>query len=330
MALRLTSTLRARIARTCQALLTPPEEGNLASWREEVQATLRKLLQADTVTLRLPPHVLAPDGREDVPPILERAFRNAYCRPGNAIALGRIPPHGAFMAALVTKRPQNVAGLLWSRRTPNLRLTSAGEVELLRLIYPAFRAGVLACIEAGEHRARLCATLDGLAEGAALVDGAGRTVHRNRALLELLASDSQAELLLTAADALVTGLRLQVGSGAAGRALTRAASMETEAGRYRLFATVAEACSTGRGVCCVLLVEPHVRPLPQEASLRRRFGLSRREAEVALLLAQGRRNSHVAESLGISPHTARHHTEMVLAKLGTRSRAEVGAVLLRV
>jgi DNA-binding CsgD family transcriptional regulator len=63
--------------------------------------------------------------------------------------------------------------------------------------------------------------------------------------------------------------------------------------------------------------------------LRERFGLTGRELEVARLLAAGRRNAAIAAELGISPHTARHHTQHILAKLGVHSRAEAGALLRR-
>ena len=57
------------------------------------------------------------------------------------------------------------------------------------------------------------------------------------------------------------------------------------------------------------------------------YGFTGREVEVARLLAEGRRNTAIAATLGISPHTARHHTQRVLAKLGVHSRAEAGAKL---
>lgn len=60
-----------------------------------------------------------------------------------------------------------------------------------------------------------------------------------------------------------------------------------------------------------------------------RFGFTRREAEVALLLAGGSPNSAIAQALGISEHTARHHTRRVLLKLGLHSRARAGSVVLR-
>jgi DNA-binding NarL/FixJ family response regulator len=79
------------------------------------------------------------------------------------------------------------------------------------------------------------------------------------------------------------------------------------------------------------LQKEHARGLPAEAngksetSLAARFGLTRREAQVALLLAQGRSNQAIARELSISAHTARHHTQRVLSKLEVHSRGEAGA-----
>lgn len=63
------------------------------------------------------------------------------------------------------------------------------------------------------------------------------------------------------------------------------------------------------------------------AYLQDRYGLTRRELEVATLLAQGRTNSAIADALHISSHTARHHTQRILGKLGVHSRAAAGAKL---
>ncbi len=63
----------------------------------------------------------------------------------------------------------------------------------------------------------------------------------------------------------------------------------------------------------------------RKAYLQNRYALTAREAEVATLLGQGRSNSAIASALNISSHTARHHTQRVLAKLEVHSRAEAGA-----
>jgi DNA-binding CsgD family transcriptional regulator len=63
--------------------------------------------------------------------------------------------------------------------------------------------------------------------------------------------------------------------------------------------------------------------------LAERFHLTPRELEVALLLSAGASNAAIANLLGISEHTARHHTRHVLVKMGLHSRARVAAVVSR-
>jgi DNA-binding CsgD family transcriptional regulator len=63
----------------------------------------------------------------------------------------------------------------------------------------------------------------------------------------------------------------------------------------------------------------------RNAHLQLRYGLTARELEVAVLLAQGCSNASIADALQISAHTARHHTQRILAKLGVHSRSEAGA-----
>lgn len=75
-----------------------------------------------------------------------------------------------------------------------------------------------------------------------------------------------------------------------------------------------------------------VAPPPTSSAatqLQVEYGMTPREVEVALLLVEGCSNLTVARRLGISPHTARHHTQRVLGKLGVHSRAEAGARLRR-
>jgi DNA-binding CsgD family transcriptional regulator len=51
-----------------------------------------------------------------------------------------------------------------------------------------------------------------------------------------------------------------------------------------------------------------------------RLGLTPRESEVLLWIAQGKTNGDVATILGIRPHTVRTHLEHVFAKLGVETR----------
>jgi DNA-binding CsgD family transcriptional regulator len=79
------------------------------------------------------------------------------------------------------------------------------------------------------------------------------------------------------------------------------------------------------GVTMRLAHDQEVMPAPSLA----RLGLTRREAQVACLLARRATNREIAEQLGMSPHTVRHHAENVFTKLGVRSRRGIGARLDR-
>ena len=53
--------------------------------------------------------------------------------------------------------------------------------------------------------------------------------------------------------------------------------------------------------------------------------LSRREAEVARLVALGFANSDIAHELVLSERTAENHVQHVLTKLGFRNRSQIAA-----
>lgn len=57
--------------------------------------------------------------------------------------------------------------------------------------------------------------------------------------------------------------------------------------------------------------------------------LTARELDVLPLLAVGRRNAEIAARLFLSPKTVDHHVGNILAKLGVRSRGDVGAAATR-
>lgn len=78
------------------------------------------------------------------------------------------------------------------------------------------------------------------------------------------------------------------------------------------------------------LLGPLIRSLmrrrtEQDEALRRAARLTRREREVLALLADGPDNDAIAQSLVISPQTARTHVQNVLSKLGVHSRLEAAA-----
>jgi DNA-binding CsgD family transcriptional regulator len=57
------------------------------------------------------------------------------------------------------------------------------------------------------------------------------------------------------------------------------------------------------------------------------YGLTTAERAIARLLAKRLTNKEIADELGVSPHTVKHHVERILHKLGVSSRKEVRGVL---
>ena len=78
-----------------------------------------------------------------------------------------------------------------------------------------------------------------------------------------------------------------------------------------------------------LLAQLIRRRREQDEALRKASRLTRREREVLALLAKGGDNDVIAQSLVISPETARTHIQKVLAKLGVHSRLEAAAFVTR-
>jgi DNA-binding CsgD family transcriptional regulator len=78
---------------------------------------------------------------------------------------------------------------------------------------------------------------------------------------------------------------------------------------------------------CLLMIEHGTERVPSLATIRLRYKMTGREAEVALLLARRFTQQEIAGQLGVSEHTARHHTERVLAKMGLHNRLAVRSAL---
>lgn len=60
-----------------------------------------------------------------------------------------------------------------------------------------------------------------------------------------------------------------------------------------------------------------------------RHGLSERELDVLRLLAIGKANTEIAQTLVISPKTVKNHVSRILSKLGVRNRVEAAVFAVR-
>jgi DNA-binding CsgD family transcriptional regulator len=89
-----------------------------------------------------------------------------------------------------------------------------------------------------------------------------------------------------------------------------------------------EVHENGNRAMVVVIVAPSApQRLADARVLERRFGLTPREAEVAVSLAARKSNKEIAAELNIAHSTAWRHTEQVLSKLRAGSRRDVRRVL---
>ena len=74
------------------------------------------------------------------------------------------------------------------------------------------------------------------------------------------------------------------------------------------------------------LLAPRMRPsTPRQAAKQKFGGLTAREREVATLIAQGKSNREIADSLVVGKRTVETHVANILSKLGFASRAQIAA-----
>jgi DNA-binding CsgD family transcriptional regulator len=222
---------------------------------------------------------------------------------------------GAPQTMLCRDRPQSAFG--------------ERELVLLRLVQPAYAAGVETCVRLVEQQAALARTLDTLAEGLLVCDGRGAIIHANAALDALLRAEPERGRLYLEVRRIAETL---TGAGTPEGPLAGPlrSTITTMSANYRVQGNYLAEDTFHAGVAILVTVERTTPAMPAEADIQARFGLTRKEAAVTRLLAEGKANAAVAAALYISPHTARRHTESVMKKLGVASRAEVGPLLFRV
>lgn len=198
-------------------------------------------------------------------------------------------------------------------------------LKLLELLVPTFVSAVRIRHRTIRARGRFAALFDDLEQPIALYSKDGALLYRSRRLRALMDDHPQATDVLDAADALA---RSVAGRRRGGDAPCPAARpVPTPAGTWRVCAALTPAGMPG-GAGVVALAEPMFPAMPDEETLRDRFGLTPRQAVVARLMGQGLGDQEIAERLTISWHTARRHARDVLRKLGLSSRAAVAMTLL--
>jgi DNA-binding CsgD family transcriptional regulator len=78
----------------------------------------------------------------------------------------------------------------------------------------------------------------------------------------------------------------------------------------------------------IVIVDPDLEPEPPVLLLRRLYGLTRSEAEIALMVLRGQGRNHIADELSLSLATVKTHLHHVFDKTGTHRQAELVRLLL--
>lgn len=244
--------------------------------------------------------------------IYQEVFRPAGIQ--RQIALSAPLPQGEAM--LITGHPyEDVPGYGGMRH------------ELMRLLVPAFEAGLrfrrrLQAVHGALHEA-----FDHLPTPLLVFGPNGSEQHRNTAFRALSQTTLNTTALVHQAQALARTLLCSLGEGPSGKnAESAPAQAQTSVGNYRLSGYYDWALFSGPAV---LVSVERSRPLPTAEQVTAATGLTPRQSEVALRMAQGDSDQEIADRLFISVHTARRHSAAVLKGLDVTSRAGVALALIK-
>ncbi len=239
-------------------------------------------------------------------------------------------------------------GTSWMCVAAKADLESFGTAERLSLL----NALVPHLQDAITVHARLCeldrpqhdlvAALDALTDGVAIVGRDGRVLHLNSAAEVIVASRDglcvcSGYLRATVAHidgALNRVVHQALDGGASGPATGGCVAVSRSEGR-RPYVLRAIPIGLNDGIdvtpptALVVIVDPELEPVPDSDALRRLYGLTKNEAEVALHVLDGQGLVPIADELAVSLATVRTHLQHVFDKTDTHRQAELVRLLLR-
>jgi DNA-binding CsgD family transcriptional regulator len=293
------------VLRALQALLPPPD------WIVRGLTVRRRQLGLD---------VIGWDDAFDSDAVRRTSFYNDFARPQGLLA--------PLMMVADTEAdvvPATISVYFTDERAAQRH--AHRRKELLRLLFPAFCAGLKNYI----GFRRYCAALTALAEQAAIgvlfFDTRGRLGRENDFFRRLMECDPERDRVRAEAAHMIRGILGIPGLSSFSTPRRANSEVQTSTARYRIAATFLEEQSSPDSVKAVALVERLERKPIDARDLAARFSLTRREIEAAHLLRGGLSSRQIAASLGISVNTARRHIERVLLKLDVHSRSAAAAKL---
>lgn len=200
---------------------------------------------------------------------------------------------------------------------------------LLLALEPAFRAAALSLTGAQRCAWQAHRLLDAIDQPVGLVNRVGKWVHRTPALqvlLDGLGAEDREALLGRINDLALTLLRMPT-PAVPDEAWVRQSAPLLERAGLRVSAVLLGPDRPYLQSHVLVQVERTGGGVQLDPARLLQAGLTPREVEVARLLARGLSDKAIAGTLGFSWHTARRHTEKVLAKLGISSRSGVALAM---
>lgn len=203
-------------------------------------------------------------------------------------------------------------------------------LELFHLLLSSFKAGSRTLFALEDRRTTLVETLDTFSHAVGIWRLDGTEAHRSTALRALLEAEGESARIVAEIQALARRTsrllhrRPKADPGATVRVGAREVS--TASARFEIRSGLLASRMFGRDPVVLVTVQRLTPSIPAVAVLRDRFGLTRREADVARLLGLGLSERAIAERLCVSPHTIRSHGERIFRKVGVHDR---GALMYR-
>jgi DNA-binding CsgD family transcriptional regulator len=357
--LTLSSQAQKRIAAASRVIAAPFDFESPDAWMEATAMSLRDTIGASTAGVSLPSdsglRVMSPHFSDEIAdwyrsfyPLLERVgtFRRS-ARSGVITRREVYGPHYEDMqeSAYVQEFMHSIkcfdsitVGVRWSPRgtTPDdvvqillntddpQRPFNEAQVATARLLHPALEAGVSAYRHMRAAYAQLGAIIDASGAACAVFSLGGQLIHCTPTLEQLLAREPYRERLSDQARHLARSFTPDRGS--LSDVPPAPCTFEGARGQYTIALIRVRNLGPRPTILLTVTPPPERRSFPSQDGLRERFGLTPRQAEVALLLAERYSNKEIAAALGISVHTARHHVNAVLNQFGV-SRNDVGRVV---
>lgn len=255
----------------------------------------------------------------DVGAVRRAPFYNEVVRPHRLMA-------PVMMLAETEEAPLPAAVTVYFSDERAARTRARRRKQLLRLLYPAFRAGLDVFLSFRRNAAALTALVEDADIGVVVFEPNGVHGRENEFFRQLMSCEPERDRVRVEVCRAVRGTKnLRTSSSVPSRSRPAITEVRTGSARYRVSATLLSKECSRNSMLAVALVEPRCDKALTGRELGARFQLTRREIETAMLVRHGMPTRQIATELGISLNTARRHVEKILLKLDVNNRTAAAA-----